>query len=683
MRSKYYIVFCLLFASMLCNAQTEEQSNLEELLLEQLAENLAEDINISELIERLNYYQKHPLNLNTVSETDLMNLVFLTAQQVENLLYHRQISGDFISILELQAVRGFTAKNINLLQNFIVIENASRLKDISVKGILTTSEQSIMTHYGRVLEKQKGYAIEDKTKSHYLGDPNRYALRYRWNFENKVKIALNMEKDAGEPFFKEKQRYGFDFYSGHIEFNNLNKRIKKVVLGDYSLQFGQGLVLWNGLSFGKGTWIGSVARQGVGLKGYSSMNENYFQRGIASKIEFGNIEWTPFIAYNSLSGKVEGTDSTDNLISTISLTGLHRTATELSYRNKVKQLIYGSNVSYRYKRLKLGLTYMGAHFNGRLLRGNAVRHIFDFEGKSLQQIGVSYQTTYRNLYIFGETAHSFDAGFATLNGLIASLHPKLSSFATYRNYGRDYHSFHAQSLGESSSVSNESGIYTGLVFHPSRKIEWMNYVDVFKFPWLRFRVDAPSQGTDFLSQLTHTWYKKGNLAFRYRHRLRQENISLDGSNTNILAAINRNQFRIDFQYKWTDRWRTRTRAELSLFDKEQSSKSSGFLAYQDIFWKGLNKWSFNIRLAYFNTNDFDSRIYAYENDVLYASSFPVYYDKGIRTYFNTRWGISKNIDFWLRYALSYYPNQETVGSGLEGSEGKKHSDIKVQLRWEW
>lgn len=684
MFSKYTISFVIIFLTGISFviAQVEEV-NMEELLLEQLSEELGENVDVSEILERLSSYSKRPLNLNTVTESDLNNLVFLTPQQIENILYHRQVSGDFISLLELQGIVGMTPQIINLLQNFVVVGDKSSFKNIRLKDIWANDEQFLMVRYGRNIEKQRGFEIDDVTRSRYLGDPNRYAVRYRWNYENKIKIALNMEKDAGESFFKEKQRYGFDFYSGHIEFNNVNKHVKKVILGDYALQFGQGVVLWNGLSFGKGAWIGSVARQGIGLRAYSSLNENNFQRGISTRLEFGNWDWTPFVAYNSLSGNIQRSDSTENIISTISYTGLHRTPTELSYRHQIKQVVYGSNIGYRYKRLKLGFTYMGLGFNGNVLRGKDVRNLYDFEGNSLHQIGLSYQTTYRNYYIFGEVAHSLNSGFATINGLVASLHPKLSLFATYRNYGRDYQSFYAQSLGEGSSVSNEKGVYAGLVFHPSRKIEWVNYVDVFKFPWLRYRVDAPSQGVDFFSQLTYNWYKKGKVSVRFRHRLKQENLALEGANTNILADVFRDQLRVEYQYKLNELWNIRSRVEFAFFHKEQSSTSEGFLAYQDVFWKGIPKVQLNIRAAFFDINGYDSRIYAYENDVLYASSFPVYMDKGVRSYLNARWRVYKNIDLWARYALTYYPGKDAIGSGLDEIQGNVRSDIKFQVRWEW
>lgn len=667
---------CLSFAQ-------EEEERIDELLLEQIQEELGEHVDISEISEKLHYYLKNPLDLNTASESELGDLFFLSPQHIQNLIDHRTSSGPFLNILELQAIKDFDAQLIERIVPFVQIAPINPLKGFKFRTMMDKDESMLMIRYGRNLEPAIGYQIQGSDRSRYLGDPNRYALRYRWNYDNQIRVAINMEKDAGEPFFKGKQRYGFDFYSGHIEIRALNKYVKRVVLGDYALQFGQGLVTWNGLSFGKGAWIGSVARQGQGLVPYSSMNENNFQRGLAASIDVGNVEWTPFVAYNKLSGKVEEFEG-DRIISSINMSGLHRTESEQSSRKAVGQVVYGSNFRYRHRRLKIGITYMGGTYDGLKLRGVDLRQKFDFEGKSLHGVGGHYNYSFRNYYFFGETAYSFGGGWATNNGVIASVHSKLSLFANYRNYQRDYHTIYGQSLGEGSQLANERGVYTGAVYHPSRKVEWVNYIDLFQFPWLRYRVDAPSSGVDFLSQFTYTWYKIGKLTFRYRYRLKQENTVIADRNTNLLADVNRHQFRVDFQYKLSDTWRIRTRGEIMRFEKESTSRSKGFLCYQDAFWQIRKpQLQFNMRLAYFDTDDYDSRIYAYENDVLYASGFPMYYDRGIRSYLNIRYKIKRNLDIWTRYALTYYFQRKEIGSGLDLIEGAKKTDLKVQLRWQW
>ncbi len=493
--SIFFWTFLFFFVNPILFAQ-ELESNFEELLLEQISEDLGENVDVSEVMERLYSIMKNPLDLNKVTNEELSSILFLSPQQVNNIILHRELSGDFINVLELQGIVGLDLQTITLLRQFVFVGQKSSLKDLSWRSIGKEDEHSLMLRFGRTLEKLQGYSITDENRSRYLGDPNAYSLRYRWNYQQKIKIGLNAEKDAGEPFFTLAQKRGFDFYSGYLEINDVNKTIRKVVIGDFAIQSGQGLVIWNGLSFDKGAWIGAVAKQGIGLRSYSSMNENNFHRGIATQLAFKRFTVIPFMAYNHLSGNIEKTDHT-NLIKTINSSGLHRTPTEQSYRDAIKQFVVGSDITYQYKRLKLGITGLYTRYKGEIIRGNEVRNQYDFEGKDLLQVGINYKYNFRNFYLFGETAHCIDAGLATVNGIIASLHPKVSAFVNYRNFQRNYHSFFAQNVSEGSNISNEKGLYTGVVYHVTRKFEWVNYVDMFKFPWLRFRVDGPSQGWIF------------------------------------------------------------------------------------------------------------------------------------------------------------------------------------------
>src|SRR5690606_19557335 len=360
------------------------------------------------------------------------------------------------------------------------------------------------------------------------------------------------------------------------------------------------------------------------------------------------------------------------IISSISASGLHRTPNEQRNRRAINQGVVGIDVAYRYKRLKLGAVGVYTQYDGTIVHDGSQRHAYSFEDDRLINFGVNYQYTFRNIYLFGETAREHGRGWATLNGLIASLHPKVSAFANYRNYQRNYHAVFAQALGEGSAVANEEGIYTGIMLHPSRKWEWMSYIDMFRFPWLRYRVDEPSAGMDLLSQLTYTWYKIGRVSLRYRHRLKQEN-NRDRPPERVVVDARKDQLRLAFQYKLSAKWEIRTRAEGVRYEKEGRT-DFGWMAYQDVFWKPDRlPIQVNMRLAVFATDSYDARLYAYENDVLYASAFPMYNGKGGRSYVNLRYRIGRKTDFWLRYARNRYLNVETVGSGLDQSEGPHRS----------
>jgi predicted porin len=88
-------------------------------------------------------------------------------------------------------------------------------------------------------------------------------------------------------------------------------------------------------------------------------------------------------------------------------------------------------------------------------------------------------------------------------------------------------------------------------------------------------------------------------------------------------------------------------------------------------------------MAVFNVSDYDARIYAFQNDVLYSYSIEAYQNKGFQIYINTRYTLRKGLDFWLRYESKRYTNLSSVGSGLSTIDGNHQSEVKIQLRYQF
>ena len=97
----------------------------------------------------------------------------------------------------------------------------------------------------------------------------------------------------------------------------------------------------------------------------------------------------------------------------------------------------------------------------------------------------------------------------------------------------------------------------------------------------------------------------------------------------------------------------------------------------------MKKYAGSIRLQYFETEGYDSRLYAYENDVLYSFSIPVFYDKGYRYYLNLNYDVSKKCTVWLRWAQTIYKGKNLIGTGLDEIEGNKRSDVKIQILYQF
>jgi hypothetical protein len=94
----------------------------------------------------------------------------------------------------------------------------------------------------------------------------------------------------------------------------------------------------------------------------------------------------------------------------------------------------------------------------------------------------------------------------------------------------------------------------------------------------------------------------------------------------------------------------------------------------------LTPYAVVLRLQYFETDSYDARVYAYENDVLYNYSIPAFYDKGFRYYLTCNFDMNKRISFWLRWAQTIYQDKDIIGSGPDAINGNKRSEIKLQAR---
>jgi hypothetical protein len=671
------IVFFLVPKKALCQ---EVSADIIDQILELLARDPDENLDYSELVERLNFYTKKPLDLNRATPEQLRELFFLSPLQINEILNHRAQNGSFLDALELQSLPSFDPEIISLLLNFVKVALYSPLQDLTAKKLLQQANHDLIFRMGQIIQKQAGFSSADSSKApNYLGSPLKLLTRYRFNYANTLSASINMEKDAGEQFLDGNGNKGFDFYSGSISYRGQGL-LKKLVLGDYGLQFGQGLTMWSGSGFGKGVGITTIAKQDFGLKPYSSVNEANFLRGVSASFGFKNISFTPFVSKKNFDASL-GNSGLE--IGSLNSSGLHRTKTEIENRNRLTSTIYGANIQYNTRNLNLGFSTYQTNFNMPFGEGKSLYEQYEFRGNSLTNLGFHYDYSRKNTYFFGEMAHSLNSGYGFINGLMTSLAPRVSLVLMHRKYTKNYHSFYNQSVSEASNAVNENGFYAAMALKFDAKWDLFIYSDFFKFPWLKFRVDAPSSGYEILAQLNYKMSKQFKISTRFKQQLREENAS-DNKSGFALESVDKQNFRLELIYAINNRFTFRNRAEVVRYKKGLSPFEIGFLSYQDIIYKPMSsKFSGNLRFGIFDTQSFNTRIYAYENDVLYSYSVPAYQGKGIRFYVNGRYTLIRGLDFWIRYAHANYYGQESVGSGNDLIKGNNRSDIRFQMRFQF
>ncbi len=645
-----------------------------------------ENVDYEELQLRLQKYSQNPLDLNRATTEEFKDFGLLTDLQINALQKHIDKNGNLISIEELQSVRYFDVEDIRGIQPYVNVGGSIDKVHIPFKTLITRSQKQLLLRSTYIVERAAGYKSTEGEPAKYLGSPYVLYVRYRQSYSKKYSIGITAEKDAGEEFFKGSQKNGFDYYSFHLVLNEIGK-IKTLAIGDYQLSYGQGLTMWTGLAFGKSNDVSTLVRNPRGITPYTSVNEMQFNRGVAVAYVLNKFQFDLFVSHRKIDANIpdQSTDSAQGEItfSSILLSGLHRTNSELADKSAITQTNIGGHVSYKKRNLELGITAVNSQLDKPLKRTQYLYNQFQFEGDHFFNVGFDYKYVAGNKLFFGEVAQSTNTGgWAMTHGTLISLDPRLSMSLMYRNFQRDYAAISSNPVRE-SSVSNERGLLWGLTSKPVKGFSLAGYYDMFSFPWLRFRVDAPSSGYEYLAQLNYTPSKKMDMFFRFRHQQKLQN-SIDFSvKQDYLVPYDQKNYRFNFSFKATPALSIRTRAEWTDV-KFQNMTEHGFMLIQDVIVKPFGKpYSFNIRYVIFDTDGYNSRLYAYENDVYGTFSIPPYYFKGSRYYINFRYKMRKGLDLFVRYGNTLYTNRTTIGSANDEIQGSTKQDVRAALKFEF
>lgn len=690
-----FTVCCLLLAFPKLIAQNpDELGNSTQFLIENIvADGDAENFDFDTQFEYLEDYLKNPLDINNATEQDLVDMGLLSSIQIQALLLYRAKFGQLFTLYELQGVPTFELNDVLKLSPYIKVSPEKELPRLNFKNMLRWSRHQIFARYQRILETQKGFTPLEpgETGTRFLGSPDKYYLRYKMSYKDRMSFGLTMEKDAGEEFFTGSNPQGFDFYSAHFFLKKVNKYIECIALGDFQVFFGQGLTIWGGFGIRKGAQVLNIKRLSQSIRPYSSVNEALFNRGAAAQFKFlknKQLEWTIFGSYRNRDANIQSQidtliESADFEISTLQEIGYHRTEAEIQDENAIGMISSGTRLNYKGSFWHIASNFVYNHLTNPLIRTRpSLYQQFQFSGDHSYNFSLDYSIRYKEFVFFGETAVNNAGGLASLNALTAAVDPRVDLVLLHRYYDKKYYTLTGNAFAESSDPSNEHGLYLGMENRLGKGFRLSNYFDVFYFPWLKFQVDAPSFGYEFFTKLDYrpSYYLKTYLQYRYE----QKAVNLSGNTTNLDQLIQRGRHNLRFHldYDVNAQVSIRSRVEFSFFQTDVFKQ--GFMIYQDLVFKAEKiPLKAHFRLAFFDTDSYDTRIYAYENDVLYAFSVLPYFGQGLRYYLNLNYRINDHISLWLRFSQTYFTDREVISSGLNEIEGNTRSEIKAQVRFKF
>lgn len=655
--------------------------------IEQLLE--ANDIESSEyyyedMINSLVRLAAHPLNINAAGFDSLKLLYFLSDAQIDNLLEFRKIHGPFTHPNELLLVTGIGQRDLSNIKPFIrvgphVVGTTARYplsQEIIARLKTTRPSQAGYKKYSRTaFLYEKDYLAKQRTR--FQGPPVGTLLKYKIT-NQRWQGGLTLENDAGEDYFTKNQKTGFDFLSAHLSYTPA-KTIHRLIIGDYKLQWGQGLLAWSGYSSGKSTSSLSNEKAGNGIAPYTSTDENRFLRGIALNLRLApTLSADAFISYKTTDGNLADLDTLDpeaTRTATLYETGYHRNTSECEKKHNLKELTTGFSARLNHEYFRVGVQLLYYNFSPALSAGKAAYQQYNETGNHRSLVSVDYKTGGYHFYLFGETARADNGTWATVNGLRYSGLPALVICALFRHYDKGYHSHYNSAFSEYANTTNEQGYYLGIESTPIRNVKINAYYDRFRFFAPRYRATIPGTGQEVVGEITYSrpaW----QCNFRFKHEDKPEDYKTEGSLRS--ASRVKQEYRLQLTYPLCRQLQARTRASYSRYVK-QAIRETGYLLYQDFLYTRENM-KVQARFAYFNTDSYNTRIYAYENNVLYGYSFPACYDRGFRSYLNLNWKPHRLVTLYLKAGVTYYPDKSSLGSSLSRVDYNKIYDLTFQVR---
>ncbi|HLO90912.1 MAG TPA: helix-hairpin-helix domain-containing protein [Lentimicrobium sp.] len=684
-RPEILIFVILLFSGRILSQELPVNDTLSESTTEYLIEDVVTQtdgsFDFSDIRNQGLFGSRGGININKASERQLKRLM-LNDTQIDNLKKYISSYGELTSIYELNLVEGFDSTLIIKINPFIRFDLEEELNVITASNLIKKGKNTIIARYGRDLSLPEGYHADSAGQTPYAGNADRIMLKYAYNYYDRIRFGVSMEKDAGESMAK-----GFDFYSWHF-FYKSKKVIRAFALGSYNLRFGQGLTMNTGFNPGSNISYPVYKPLGNNISANTGTNEGMGLNGAAAT--FCPVKWfsiTPFYSSTKQDARIYEEDTTTALYFTsLNETGLHRTADEINRKNKLDVRVYGGNLRFSHGMVSIGSTFFRTEFSEDLQTSNKPYEAFDFEGGTLFNYGSDFLIRLNSLHLFGEYSSGNEGTGAYITGLNLLPSPDYSISISWHDYSPGYYNFYSNPFSETSGSTNQKGLYAAFTSNIGKHLKIAAYASQCTFPWLKYRVDAPSKGSSYAIQAMYNWYAKNELLLRFTYRNRMQNASSVSEIVNNNSAIDypidisKFTFRFNLQYCPYHTLILRNRIEYLVNESPVKGTSNGYLLYQDFIYTPVNEnYSVNIRYALFDTDSYDERIYAYEKDVLYSWSVPAYYYRGSKLSIMLHYKISRDLGLWLKYSTSYYPGKTSIGTGHEASNGNTTSDIKLQV----
>jgi hypothetical protein len=688
------ILFCGLLSGTSLRAQSDSLRTGDTVeasddgSIEMLIESETQDTEDSELLDRLQKLQDNPVDLNSAASNELQAIPYIDAILAVKILEYRNRNKKFYSIIELRYVEGIDDVLYAKIKKFIVVKSSQvdftkdefgviqKIKGTR-KGFFSNFNAEIRSRFSNDLQPSAGYLDEIPA---YTGTRPKLYNRIITKYSSKgykFSAGLLTEKDPGEQSFA-------DHIGGYVEMK-APLILNQVLLGDYTLEFGQGITLWGSYSFSKGSEaVSGIKKKGEDINSYASVNEVQYFRGLAGKVKmptsFGDFSLYGFYSNNSIDASI---DTTLDQLSSFYEDGYHRTDSEKKRGDSGNEKLLGGRFLYETKTFgstKIGLTYYKSEYT----KAFKYKSLFDFSGTTSNGLGVDYDIVFKNLNFFGEWARSYTDVVGGVAGVKILFLKQADLIFLVRNYPKNFIMLHSYGFGEQSGTSqNEFGIYSGIKFRIGRLATINAYYDQYKFPYATFFNPVPTSGNDFLLYTEWNVTRNLKLSTKYKNETKEDVTSVInqyGLEEDRIYDRQQSNYRLQFDYDIFRTFRVRSRFEYVFVNYDAVATSQkGMLFFSDFRVKPFRDLILDGRFIIFQTDSFDSRIYQFENEINGVVSNLGLYGKGRRWYLLLKYKPYNFLELSAKYAETITEGAKSTGSGNDEVLGDLKNRFSLQL----
>ncbi|MBK8946609.1 MAG: helix-hairpin-helix domain-containing protein [Ignavibacteriae bacterium] len=647
MKIKFRITIFILFNPIILFSQIDSTEILDSKIFE-LFEDFSSEDDDNNYYDLLENFIENPIDINSADKNELLKIPFLKLNDVKSILKTRKMLNEFTSIEDLILVKDIHPDILMLLKLLIIVKPKN---DKSAK--FNFNNFYLRSRIINDLQERSGFT-ENKFSGNSLKNYNRIKFNY-----SDFSLGFLTEKDAGEKLFT-------DHYSGFLSYKDLGI-VKEILVGDFNIEFGQGLAIWSPYSFSKSSEATNIIKQEHNFIPHISSEENKFLRGIAIHSKLNKFEIKTFYSQNYKDASIDDFGNVTNF----NFTGFHRTENEISNFENLKETTFGGIINYFLnENLSLGISHIKNNFNKILMFQNN----FGLHGNKFSFTSLSYNFNWDNLIFAGELSNNTKSN-AIINNLFLDLSKSFQVSASYRNYQKEYYNIYSFGFGESSNTQNENGFYFGVKFNTDfGKINL--YYDIFNFPYSNSLNGFSSNGNDFLFNYENKILPNLKVDLKLKDEVKEifilENLEEKFSEQEKL------NLRFTLDYNLSKLIYGKSRFEYVKFI-EATNIEEGYLLFQDLKLKIKKNITVSTRFIFFQTKTYNSRIYEFENDVKGVLNNLALFGEGLRLYFLIQYNPIENLDLYIKYSETFKPNEKSLSSGYSEIIGNIDNKISAQI----